>query len=73
MKKATKEKALVKTGFEPSDEPFPDAILEAPQDEAPRLVLADRLLVREGPRGELIVAQCALAPLDREDRRWTPE
>lgn len=43
-----------------------DAILAAPDDDAPRLVWADR---EGGERGELVVVQCALAkPLERADR-----
>jgi uncharacterized protein (TIGR02996 family) len=37
------------------------AILEAPDDDSPRLVYADALLERGDPRGELIQIQCALA------------
>ncbi len=38
-------------------------ILERPDDDAPRLVLADALTAAGDPRGELIVVQCALARL----------
>jgi uncharacterized protein (TIGR02996 family) len=36
------------------------AVLDAPDDEAPRLVYADALLERGDPRGEFIQIQCAL-------------
>jgi len=42
------------------------AIYDAPDDDAPRLVYADALLERGDPRGELITLQCRLA--QREDR-----
>jgi uncharacterized protein (TIGR02996 family) len=38
-----------------------DAVLAAPDDDAPRLVYADWLLERGDPRGELIATQIALA------------
>jgi uncharacterized protein (TIGR02996 family) len=37
------------------------AVLAAPDDDGPRLVLADYLIERGDPRGELIVVQCKLA------------
>ncbi|MGZ6093029.1 MAG: TIGR02996 domain-containing protein [Polyangiales bacterium] len=48
-----------------------EAIRAAPEDDAPRLVLADWLTERGDPRGELIVVQCELArgELSREERR----
>ncbi|HLL25694.1 MAG TPA: TIGR02996 domain-containing protein, partial [Kofleriaceae bacterium] len=48
------------------------AIRERPDDDEPRLVYADFLSERGDPRGELIVLQCKLARLDRDDdeRRW---
>ncbi len=46
------------------------AILRDPDDDAPRRVLADLLLARDDPRGELIAAQCELAGLDDVDPRW---
>lgn len=39
-------------------------IVEAPEDDAPRLVYADWLLERDDPRGELLRLQCALASAD---------
>lgn len=42
------------------EQPFLDAILAAPDDDAPRLVFADWLQQRGDPRGELITVQCAL-------------
>lgn len=52
------------------------AIVDAPDDDAPRLVYADLLVSRGDPRGELIVAQCRLArregsvdDLDRLEKR----
>ncbi len=46
--------------------PLLRAVLEAPDDDAPRLVLADWLHERGDPRGELIVVQCELARLGRD-------
>jgi uncharacterized protein (TIGR02996 family) len=43
------------------------AILAAPDDDAPRLVLADWLMARSDPRGELIAVQCALATAGPQD------
>jgi uncharacterized protein (TIGR02996 family) len=43
------------------DEAFLQAILEAPEDDTPRLVYADYLEERGDPRGEFIRVQCALA------------
>jgi len=44
-----------------------DEVLARPDDDTPRLVLADWLTERGDPRGELIAVQCALArPLIRE-------
>jgi uncharacterized protein (TIGR02996 family) len=44
-----------------STEELLEAVLDAPDDDAPRLVYADALLDRGDPRGELIVAQLQLA------------
>jgi uncharacterized protein (TIGR02996 family) len=54
------------------DEGLLQAIRERPEDDGPRLVLADWLSERGDPRGELIVLQCRLARMDRDDdeRRW---
>lgn len=53
---------------------IPRAILDAPDDDAPRLVFADALQERTDPRGELISIQCALAALgldgERIHREW---
>lgn len=53
---------------------FLAAIVAAPDDDAPRLVYADHLLEsadeRERQRGELIVAQCAIASLPRQSEEW---
>jgi uncharacterized protein (TIGR02996 family) len=46
-----------------------EAILHRPDDEGPRLVLADWLDERNDPRGEFIRVQCALAALERGDPR----
>lgn len=46
-----------------------DAILESPDDDAPRLVYADWLQSRGDPRGELIQLQCQLASAPDDDRR----
>ncbi len=61
-----------------------DAVLAAPDDDDPRLVLADALLERGEPRGELIALQCRSAGptegeaaereaslLQRHWRRWS--
>ena len=45
------------------------AIREAPDDDAPRMVLADRLIELGEPRGELIQLQRALAALEIGDSR----
>lgn len=50
-----------------------DAILAAPEDDAPRLVYADRLIERGDPRGEFIAVECAVARLAREGARHTAE
>jgi uncharacterized protein (TIGR02996 family) len=42
---------------------FLAAVLEAPEDEAPRLVYADWLQQRNDPRGEFIAVQCEIARL----------
>ena len=54
------------------DEALLQAVRERPDDDGPRLVLADWLSERGDPRGELIVLQCRLARMDRDDdeRRW---
>jgi uncharacterized protein (TIGR02996 family) len=46
-----------------------DAIIEAPDDDAPRLVYADWLQSHGDPRGELIQLQCQLAAVPDDDRR----
>jgi uncharacterized protein (TIGR02996 family) len=46
-----------------------EAILETPDDDAPRLVYADWLQGRGDPRGELIQLQCQLAAAPDDDRR----
>lgn len=43
--------------MKPTDEPGLDAAAQAPDDDAPRLVLQDALLERKDPRGELIALQ----------------
>jgi uncharacterized protein (TIGR02996 family) len=57
------------------------AVIAAPDDDGPRLVLADYLIQRGDPRGELIVVQCKLArdglradlrAQERADRRVRP-
>jgi uncharacterized protein (TIGR02996 family) len=45
------------------------AILEDPDDDAPRLVYADWLQTRNDPRGELVQLQCQLAAIDADDDR----
>lgn len=46
-----------------------DAVIEAPDDDAPRLVYADWLQHHGDPRGELIQLQCQLAAVPDDDRR----
>lgn len=48
---------------------FVGAVLAAPDDDAPRLVLADFLSGLGDPRGEFIALQCRLAATDDEARR----
>ncbi len=56
-----------------------EAVLAAPDDDAPRLVYADWLAEQGDPRGEFIAVQCARARLPAEDpaqrgleeREWT--
>ena len=51
------------------DEALLRAIVESPDDDAPRLVYADWLLQRADPRGELIQIQCRLAATPDDERR----
>jgi len=44
-----------------------DAIVAAPDDDAPRLIYADWLMQRGDPRGELMALQCRLAGADTRD------
>ncbi len=46
-----------------------EAIIAAPDDDAPRLVYADWLQGRGDPRGELILLQCQLAAAPDDERR----
>ncbi len=46
---------------------FLQAILEAPDDDTPRLVYADWLTDQDDPRGEFIRVQCRLARMDAAD------
>jgi uncharacterized protein (TIGR02996 family) len=46
-----------------------EAIVEAPDDDAPRLVYADWLQSRGDPRGEFIQLQCQLAAAPDDERR----
>src|SRR5258707_731391 len=53
------------------DDAFLQAIIDRPDDDAPRLIYADWLDERGDPRGEFIRVQCALAGMDEYDpRRW---
>lgn len=45
------------------------AIIEAPDDDAPRLVYADWLQAQGDPRGEFIQLQCQLAATPEDERR----
>lgn len=51
------------------DDAFLQAILEAPDDDGPRLIYADWLEERGDPRGEFIRVQCELAAIDASDLR----
>lgn len=53
-------------------EPFLQAIIEAPDDDAPRLIYADWLEDRGDPRGTFIRVQCMLATLP-DDHPSRPE
>ncbi len=57
------------------DDAFLQAIIERPDDDAPRLIYADWLDERGDPRGEFIRVQCALAGTSECDSRrggiWT--
>src|ERR1700694_4004760 len=56
------------------DDAFVQAIIDRPDDDAPRLIYADWLEERGDPRGEFIRVQCALARMDEYDpRRWDLE
>jgi len=70
------------TGFDPGYAGLVEDVLAHPDDDAPRLVLADALMERGDPRGELIAIQCArseeddavdrvAALLDAHGDRWT--
>ena len=52
------------------DEAFLQAIIDNPDDDAPRLIYADWLEERGDPRGEFIRVQCALAGMAENDARW---
>jgi uncharacterized protein (TIGR02996 family) len=54
------------------DDPFLQAILADPGNDAPRLIYADWLEERGDPRGEFIRVQCALARLGGDDERRLP-
>lgn len=54
-----------------NDDAFIDAILDAPDDDAPRLVYADALSERGDLRGEFISVQCARAKLERDGKLGT--
>lgn len=45
------------------------AVLDAPDDDGPRMVVADALQAAGDPRGEFIAIQCALAGISlKEDK-----
>src|SRR5450755_976841 len=52
------------------DDAFLQAILERPDDDAPRLLYADWLDERGDPRGEFIRVQCVRARQAEYDPRW---
>src|SRR6266511_2319846 len=51
------------------EDAFLQAVLDEPDDEAPRLIYADWLQERGDPRGEFIQVQCQLARLRAGDPR----
>jgi uncharacterized protein (TIGR02996 family) len=51
------------------EEPFIQAILASPSDEAPRLIYADWLEERGDPRGEYLRTRIALARMPKKDKR----
>src|SRR6266511_6221714 len=51
------------------EDAFLQAVLDEPDDDAPRLIYADWLEERGDPRGEFIRVQCALARLPPDDPR----
>lgn len=53
----------------PEEGAFLRAVLEAPEDDGPRLIFADWLEERGDPRGEFIRVQCVLAKLPADDPR----
>jgi uncharacterized protein (TIGR02996 family) len=56
------------------DDAFLQAIVDAPDDDTPRLIYADWLEERGDPRGEFIRVQCQLAKLDEADpKQWALE
>lgn len=52
------------------EEGFLQAIIESPDDDAPRLVFADWLEERGDPRGEFIRVQCEQARMSEDDGQW---
>lgn len=54
------------------DDAFLQAIMDNPDDDAPRLIYADWLDERDDPRGEFIRVQCRLATMARDDERSLP-
>ena len=56
----------------PEEQAFLQRIQARPDDDGPRLILADWLDERGDPRGEFIRLQCALARLPAEDPRHQP-
>jgi uncharacterized protein (TIGR02996 family) len=60
LKAASPKRAPLSTSTAPPNERLMDAILAAPDDDAPRLVYADYLLEHDDPRGEFIIIQCTL-------------
>jgi uncharacterized protein (TIGR02996 family) len=60
---------VVQTPIDPALAPFFEAILAAPDDDAPRLALATFLTARGDARGEQIALACELAKLELDDPR----
>jgi uncharacterized protein (TIGR02996 family) len=71
MGKTAKAKASRVVEPTPAEEqPFLDEIIAAPDDDAPRLILADWLEERGDPRAEFIRVQCRLAKMTGDEAAY---